>query len=37
MLPPDTYAALETTRLQIPGPGIRQRGRLTVDTQNDYP
>ena len=37
MLPPDTHAALETTRLQVPGPGICQRGRLTVDTQNAYP
>ena len=33
MLPPDSHAALKTTRLQIPGPGICQRGRLTEDTQ----
>ena len=36
MLPPDTHAALKTTRLQITGPGICQRGRLTMDTQNAY-
>ena len=37
MLPPDTHAALEPTRLQVPGPWICQRGRLSVDIQNAYP